>query len=114
MGGGGGGRFKGSEDKNKYKDKKNEDKEVITDDNKAHQKWRVRNGESFSKVFYFNQKKCPKNKDGELLCMKFFITGICNSSCQRIHKLTPDDEKAFDKFVISCREANEGKDKPDF
>lgn len=114
LGGGGGGRFKGNEDKNKYKDKKNEDKEVITDDNKAHQKWRVRDGESFSKVFYFNQKKCPKNKDGKLLCMKFFITGICNSSCQRIHKLTPDDEKAFDKFVISCREANEGKDKPDF
>lgn len=35
-------------------------------------------------------------------------------SCTRIHKLTPDDEKAFDKFVIACREASEGNGKPDF
>ncbi len=72
----GGGKFKGNEDKNKNKDKKNDDKVIIHDDNKAHQKWRICDGENFSQVFYFNQKKCPRDKDGKLLCMKFFIRGI--------------------------------------
>ncbi len=53
-----------------HKDMKNLDKkDIITDDDKNHKKWRVKPSEIFTKVFYFNQKKYPKNKDGKLLCV---------------------------------------------
>lgn len=41
--------------------KKNLDKrDLITDKDTKHKKWQVELGESFTKVFYFNQKKCQK------------------------------------------------------
>jgi hypothetical protein len=110
-GGGGQGKGKGGKDKNHLN---NDKKDIITDDDKKHLKWRVRPGENFTKIFYFNQKLCPKNKDGKLLCMKYFLRGFCDASCSRIHKLTSDDEKAFDKFVSDCRATNEEEDKSDF
>jgi hypothetical protein len=92
-------------------------KEIITDPNKSHLCWciqDVQDGEDFSKIFYSNQRKCPKTKDGKTICMKLFLRGFCDKSCPWIHKLSADDEKAFDKFVIDCRTMNEGALKPDF
>jgi hypothetical protein len=37
----GGGKFKGNKEKNKHKDKKHDNIVIITNDNKAHQKWRI-------------------------------------------------------------------------
>jgi hypothetical protein len=44
----------------------------------------------------------------------FFLRGFCDASCSRIHKLTPEDEKAFDKFVLDCRATTEDDNKSDF
>jgi hypothetical protein len=89
-------KLKGDKDNNnKFKSWK----DIVTDNNPKHAHWRLQDGENFSKLFYFNQKKCPKTKEGKLLCMKLFIRGICDKSCTRVHKLTAEDEKAFDEFV---------------
>jgi hypothetical protein len=64
--------------------------------------------------FYSDQKKCLKTKEGKTICMKLFLRGFCDKSCPHVHKLSPDDENAFYKFVIDCRTANEGALKPDF
>jgi hypothetical protein len=89
-------------------------KELITDSDKSHLRWRIQDGEDFAKIFYSNQRKCPKTKDGKTICMKLFLRGFCDKSCPRVHKLSLEDEKAFDKFVIDCRTMNEGALKPDF
>jgi hypothetical protein len=87
-------------------------KVIIMDNNPSHAAWRLQDGENFSKLFYFNQKKCPKATDGKQICMKLFIWGICDKSCTRAHKLTQEDEKNFGLFVNHCREG--GAQKPDF
>ena len=59
--------------KDKDRDKKNQFKswkDIITDNDLKHAEWRLQDGEDFSKRFYLNQKKCPKTKDGKLICMK--------------------------------------------
>jgi hypothetical protein len=89
----------------------NKNKDIITDPDKNHAHWRLREGENFAKVFYKNQRQCPKTQDGKQICMKFFLRGICDKSCTRAHKLSGDEEKKFDQFIISCRE---GAAKPDF
>jgi hypothetical protein len=102
-------KLKGDKDnKNKFKSWKH----IVMDNNTKHAHWRLQDGEHYSKLFYFNQKKCPKTKEGKLLCMKLFIRGICDKSCTRVHKLTAEDEKAFDDFVGRCRKG--GAQKPDF
>jgi len=53
-------------------------------------------------------------EEGKTICMKLFLRGFCDKSCPRVHKLSPDDENAFYKFVIDCRTANEGALKPNF
>jgi hypothetical protein len=73
--------------------------------------WHVKQGEDFAKVFYKNQKLCPKTHDGKTICMKYFLRGFCDKSCTRAHTLTPDDEKAFGHYAFSC---HEGAAKPDF
>jgi hypothetical protein len=98
----------GQENKQQFKSWK----DIITNNDPSHAHWRLQEGENFSKRFYFNQKKCPKTKDGKLICMKLFIRGICDKTCTRVHKLSPDDEKAFDNFVAHCREG--GAQKPFF
>jgi hypothetical protein len=35
-----------------------------------------------------NQKKCPRNKDKKLICMKLFLHGVCDKSCNHAHKLS--------------------------
>ncbi len=104
----------GGQDFLKFRNKYREDKKQIHNNDKAHLKWRLQDGETFSKIFFPNAKKCPKTKDGKQMCMKFLIRGICDPSCTRAHKLSTEDEKAFDKFFAACREENEGAMKPDF
>jgi hypothetical protein len=85
--------------------------EIISDTDKNHASWRIKQNEDFSKLFYKNQRECPKTSDGKPICMKFFIRGFCDKSYTRVHKLNQKDEKKFDKFVFQCRE---GASKPDF
>jgi hypothetical protein len=87
-------------------------KDIVMNHDPAHLRWRIKDGENFSKTFYSNGKKCPKTEDGKMICMRFFVRGICEKSCTRCHKLSKDDEKAFDLFVNRCREG--GASKPDF
>jgi hypothetical protein len=89
----------------------NKNRDIITDSDKNHAHWKLREGENFAKVFYKNQRQCPKTQDGKQICMKFFLRGICDKSCTRVHKLSQEDEKKFDHFISSCRE---GAAKPDF
>jgi hypothetical protein len=107
--------FGGSKHQNKQgngsEQKGGEKSEIITDSDKSHSQWRAKNGEDFAKVFYKNQHQCPKTKDGKIICMKLFIRGFCDKSCNRVHKLTPEDEKSFGEFILNCRE---GASKPDF
>jgi len=73
-----GNKLKGDKDlKNQFKSWK----DIITDNDPKHAHWHLQDGENFSKLFYFNQKKCPKTKDGKIICMKLFIRGICDKSC---------------------------------
>jgi hypothetical protein len=37
----------------------------------------------------------PKQKNGNIICMKFFVRGFCNKACNRAHKLTPEEEKTL-------------------
>jgi hypothetical protein len=85
--------------------------EIISDNDKHHTSWRIKQGEDFTKVFYKNQRQCPKTHDGKPICIKFFIRGFCDKSCTRAHKLNQEDEKTFEKFIFQCRE---GAAKPDF
>jgi hypothetical protein len=87
-------------------------KDIVTDPDKSHLRWRVQDGENYTTIFYKNQKKCPKTHDGKPICMKFFLRGFCDKSCTRAHKLTKDDEAEFDRFISRCREG--GAAKPDF
>ncbi len=104
----------GGRDHNRFRNKNKDGGKPIYNHDKNHLRWRLKEGEPFAKVFFPNQRKCPKTKDGKQLCLKFLIRGICDASCQRAHKLSTDEEKAFDKWVNSCREENEGAMKPDF
>jgi hypothetical protein len=87
-------------------------KEIVVDNDKSHLRWRVKDGENYSLLFYRNQKKCPKTKDGQAICMKLFLRGFCDKSCNRAHKFTKEEESQFDSFVTRCREG--GAAKPDF
>jgi hypothetical protein len=72
----------------------NQDKQVLVYDNdKSHHHWRLKDNENFTKVFYKHQRECPKMHDGKLICMKFFLHGICTKSCTRAHTLSPEDSK---------------------
>jgi hypothetical protein len=99
------GKQNSGQDTNKNK------QEIISDTDKNHASWRVKQGQDFLKVFYKNQRQCPKTHDGKPICMKFFIRGFCDKSCSRVHKLNQEDEKKIEKFVLQCRE---GASKPDF
>ncbi len=103
--------FKGKIEKDQKQNLKSL-KEIVSDNDPSHIHWRLQEGENFSKKFYFNQKKCPKTKDGKQICIKLFIRGICDKNCTRAHKLSKEEEKAFDDFINRCREG--GIQKPDF
>jgi hypothetical protein len=75
-------------------------------------RWHIKENEIFNKTFFFNSKNCPKMADEKITRMKLFLRGICNKHCNRAHKLSPEDEQAFDDFVTRCHEG--GASKPDF
>jgi hypothetical protein len=83
--------------------------DLVFDNDKSNHKWQVRDNKNFSRVFYRNQ--CSKNAEGKLLCMKFFIRGLCTKTCNCAHTLTSEDKKNFGDFVDGCREKAR---KPDF
>ncbi len=85
--------------------------EIISDNDKNHLSWHIKQGEDFSKLFYKNQWQWPKTHDGKSNCMTFFIRGFCDKSCMRVHRLNQEDEKKFEHFILLCRE---GASKPDF
>ncbi len=49
------------------KDKENHNKEIITDTDKSHLCWRIKEGDNFAQVFYANQRKCPKTTNGKTI-----------------------------------------------
>ncbi len=75
--------------------------DLIYDNDKSHQHWRVKENENFSKVFYSHQKDCPKNSEGKSICMKFFLRGVCTKSCSRVHTLSSEDKNKFEAFVTT-------------
>jgi len=90
---------------------KEDKQDLIYDNDKSHQHWKLKENENFSRTFNRTQKECPKTVDGRLVCMKFFLRGVCAKSCPRAHTLNKEDIKAFDEFVAECRA---GAGKPDF
>ncbi len=80
----------------------NKDKQVLIYDNdNSHQHWKVKESENFSKTFYSQLKECPKISNVKMICMKFFLRGVCVKSC---NSLSDEDKKKFDSFITSCRE----------
>jgi hypothetical protein len=73
--------------------------------------WRLKDGENFTKIFYNRQRECPKTSTGKQICMKFFICGIWDSSCNRAHLLSKEDATNFEGFIEDC---HLGASKPDF
>jgi hypothetical protein len=69
---------------------------------------KLKKKENFGKIFYSNQKECPKTTEGKMICMKFFLRGVCTKSCNRVHSLSGDDKKKFDAFIKACREKATG------
>jgi len=102
--GGGNGNGNGNNSDNK------KNQEVRYNSDKSNPHWRLQEGENFSKVFYDKQKECPKTVDGKLICMKFFVRGLCDKGCSRAHSLSKEDSKKFEKFVADCHEAAAKKD----
>ncbi len=91
---------------------KNLNKDILIDNDKSHLRWRIKEGKNYSNLFYRNQKKCPKTKDGQSICMKLFLHGFFDKSCTHAHKLTKEEEINFDNFVNRRQEG--GTAKPDF
>jgi hypothetical protein len=71
-------------------------KQFIEDNNKQ---WHLKPNENFSYSFWKNTTHCPKTKNGKIICMKFFVKGICNKKCNRAHKLCAEEEEEFDNFM---------------
>jgi hypothetical protein len=86
------------------RDGKNKDQDVIHNQDKSNPHWRLQDSENFSKFRYHKQKECPKTSEGKLICMKFFLRGLCDKSCNRAHSLSKEDAKKFEKFIADCRE----------
>jgi hypothetical protein len=86
------------------------DQEVVYNTDKSKPHWKLQEGENFSKVFYHKQKECPKTVDGKLICMKYFMRGMCGKTCNCAHSLSQDDSKKFDKLLADCREEAAKKD----
>jgi len=99
----------GSENNGKKIPKKRDKIEIDNDNKKKqriednHKQWHVRPNENFSELFWKNTFHCPKTKNGNIICMKFFVKGFCTKTCNRAHKLTTKEEKEFEEFSKKCR-----------
>jgi len=83
---------------------KQDNKDLIYDNDRSHQGWRLKENENFAKIFYKNQKECPKTAEGKTICLKFFLCGVCTKDCSRAHSLSTDDKKKFEIFIKDCCE----------
>ncbi len=90
--------------KEKDSDKDSIKKKQRIEDNHKH--WHVKPNENFSDLFWKNSSKCPKTKNGSIICMKFFVKGFCNKSCNRAHKLSNEEEAEFEDFINKCRSSD--------
>jgi hypothetical protein len=77
---------------------------LIYDNDRSHQGWRLKENENVAKIFYKNQKECPKTAKGKTICMKFFLRRVCTKDCSRAHSLSTDDKKKFEIFIKDCCE----------
>jgi len=107
-------KIKASEPENKSNKRQRggKDDELFIQNKSVNSSWKLRANEQFSKVFHRHAEKCPKD-NGNLICMRFFIEGSCLSSCKRLHQLSTDGTKKFDKFVKDCRASVNKKQKTD-
>jgi hypothetical protein len=80
-------------------DKDNKKKQRIKDND---EQWHIKPNEIFSELFWKNTSHCPKTKNENIICMKFFIKGFCTKTCNRAHKLTTKEEKEFEEFLKKC------------
>ena len=72
----------------------------------------LQDGENFSKLFYKNKDKAPKDNN-KLICLSYHIRGFCYEKCERVHSnLSAGAKIAFGNFMVACRtgEAAEGED----
>jgi hypothetical protein len=87
-------------DKNRFQGKGGQDKDpknhikslkdIITDPDLSHMRWHLQEGENFSTLFCFKQKRCPKTSEGKLIYMNLFIRGITchrSSSSSQNHRV---------------------------
>jgi hypothetical protein len=72
-----------------------EKQDLVYDNGKSHHHWRIKDNENFAKIFYKNQRECPKTSEGKLICMIFFLQGICTKTCTRTHTLSSKDASGF-------------------
>jgi hypothetical protein len=90
--------------KDKDADKNSNKKKQRIEDNHKH--WHIKPNENFSELFWKNSSRCPKTSNGSIICMKFFLKGFCNKGCNRVHKLTTEEEAAFEEFINKCRSSD--------
>jgi hypothetical protein len=71
------------------KDKDLKKKQQIED---HHKHWHMKSNENFSELFWKKNSHCPKAKNGNIICMKFFLKGFCHPkpafSAPHCHKST--------------------------
>ena len=79
----------------------------------AYFKWKGKENESYHKIFHQYLKTAPKD-NGKYICICYFIKGWCNSGCNQCHRLAPEGEKAFNKWVNEMREKKKNNKHPDF
>ncbi len=78
----------------------NKKKQCVED---SHKHWHNKSNENFSERFWKHSSKCPKTKNGAIICMKFFIKGFCSKNCNIAHKLSPEEESEFESFIKKCQ-----------
>ncbi len=76
---------------------------IIDNKVKELQRFKLKAKESFQ-PYYDKSRDCPKFSNG-LPCMKFLLKGHCHSKCTRLHSLSKDQEKEFEKFVNSIKDS---------
>ena len=67
------------------------------------QRFKLKAKESFQ-PYYDKARDCPKFSNG-LPCMKFILKGHCHTKCNRLHSLSKEQEKEFEKFVNTVKDS---------
>jgi hypothetical protein len=64
------------------KDRDNQNEEIVTDSDKSHLCWRIKEGENFSQVFY--EQKCPKTKKRQTDLHESFLSRDLRQICRYV------------------------------